>query len=157
MRNTTPNRSIGLKTMSTDFTPWASLAGGTLIGLSAAALLLLSGRIAGITGFIRRALPPYEAARPLEAIAFLLGMIAAPIMYTAVTGAAVVQTVSDNLPLMFSAGFLVGFGSAIANGCTSGHGVCGIARLSPRSLAATTTFMAVAVLTVFLLRHLTGG
>lgn len=143
--------------MSTDFTPWASFAGGALIGLSAAALLLFCGRIAGITGFVRRCLPPFEGSRPLEAIAFVAGLIAAPSVYAAVTGSPIVQTVSSNLPLMAAAGLLVGFGSAVANGCTSGHGVCGMARMSPRSLVATATFMAVAVVTVFVTRHVVGG
>jgi uncharacterized membrane protein YedE/YeeE len=139
--------------MTTTFTPLASFAGGAIIGLSAVLLMLFSSRIAGITGIVRRLLPPYEGARPLEAFAFIVGLILAPAAWTFLSGRAVPQTVSGNLPLLILAGLLVGFGSAWGNGCTSGHGVCGLSRFSPRSIAATATFMAVAIIAVFVVRH----
>jgi uncharacterized protein len=142
---------------ATTFTPLASAAGGALIGLSAVILLLFSSRIAGITGIVRRLLPPYETARPLEAAAFIIGLIGAPALWPLLTGAGVTQTVSDDTLLQAIAGLLVGFGTVWANGCTSGHGVCGLSRFSPRSLVAMLTFMAVASATVFVVRHVAGG
>jgi uncharacterized membrane protein YedE/YeeE len=141
----------------TEFTPWASLAGGALIGASAVLLLLATGRIAGISGIVRRLLPPYGASAPFEAAAFVAGLFAAPFVWTAVTGAAVRQTVTGSLSLAVVAGLLVGAGVFWARGCTSGHGVCGMSRLSTRSIAATAIFMATAVATVYIVRHVTGG
>jgi uncharacterized membrane protein YedE/YeeE len=141
----------------TTFTPLLSTLGGALIGLSAVMLLVFSSRIAGITGIVRRLMPARSGARPWEVAAFLAGLIAAPIIWRAVSDVPIDQTVSLNLPLLAVAGALVGVGSAWGNGCTSGHGVCGLARLSPRSIAATATFMAVAVATVFVTRHVIGG
>ena len=138
----------------TEFTPVASLIGGMLIGLSAVILMAFNGRIAGISGIVSRLLDGRlggPAARP--GLFFVVGLIAAPLLYT-LAAATPPQTVSDNLPLMAVAGLLVGFGSVLGNGCTSGHGVCGLSRLSTRSLAATVTFMAVAALAVFVTRHL---
>jgi len=143
--------------LPTDFTPLASLAGGALIGASAVGLLLVSGRIAGVSGILRRALMPSARSRPLEAAGFILGLVAAPAAWALFAGTPPTQTVSANLPLLVAAGFLVGVGAVVGNGCTSGHGVCGLSRLSPRSLVATGTFMATAVLTVFLARHVAGG
>lgn len=143
--------------MTTEFTPLASLAGGALIGVSAVGLYLVSGRIAGISGIVRRALLPTQNSQPLHALAFILGLMAAPLVWQAATGAAVAQTVSDNLPLMAAAGLLVGLGASIGNGCTSGHGVCGLSRFSLRSLVATLTFMATAIATVLVTRHLMGA
>lgn len=143
--------------MTTEFTPWTSLAGGALIGASAVGLMLVSGRIAGIAGIVRRVLMPDPHSRPLEALAFIAGLIAAPIAWVAVTGTEVHQTVSTDLPLLVVAGLLVGFGSIVGSGCTSGHGVCGLARMSPRSIMATATFMIAAMVTVFILRHVVGG
>lgn len=151
-----PQGSEGFMTATT-FTPLASAAGGVLIGVSAVILFVCFSRIAGITGTIRRLLPPYGAGRPLEALAFLAGLIAAPIFWSLITGTQVTQTVSGNLPLLAAAGLLVGFGSAWGNGCTSGHGVCGLSRFSPRSLAATLTFMSVAVAAVYVVRHVLGS
>jgi uncharacterized membrane protein YedE/YeeE len=142
---------------ATDFTPIASAAGGALIGVSAVMLMLLSGRIAGISGIVGRLLPPYRGGGIAEALVFVAGLIAAPVLYTLITGAPVVQTVSGNIGLMIAAGLLVGFGAGLGGGCTSGHGVCGLARLSPRSLAATLTFMATGLVTVFVLRHVLGA
>ena len=143
--------------MMTDFTPLAALAGGALIGFSAVGRLLFSGRIAGITGLLRRVLPGQDNARPFEAGAFIAGMLAAPLAIGLVTGSAVAQSVNGNVGLMAAAGLLSGFGSAVANGCTSGHGVCGLSRLSRRSIVATGVFMAVAMATVFVMRHGPGG
>lgn len=141
----------------TEFTPLASLAGGALIGASAVILLLFTGRIAGISGIVRRLLPPYGPSAPLEAAAFLAGLLLAPLAWTAVTGANVQQTVTDSLSLAVVAGLLVGAGVFAARGCTSGHGVCGLSRFSIRSIAATATFMATAVATVYVVRHVAGG
>lgn len=143
--------------LTTPFTPYASFAGGVLIGLSAVLLLAVSGRIAGISGIVRRVLFPAPEARPLDAAAFLVGLVVAPLLWQLGTNAAVVQTVSDDAKRMGLAGLLVGLGAALANGCTSGHGVCGLARLSTRSIVATVTFMAVAATTVYVSRHVLGG
>jgi uncharacterized membrane protein YedE/YeeE len=142
----------------TQFTPLASTIGGVLIGLAAVLLMLFQGRIAGISGILGRLLPPYaEDADVRGALAFVAGLIATPLLYVAATGMQVMQTVSDHLPLMAMAGVLVGFGTAYGSGCTSGHGVCGMARLSPRSIVATAIFMAAGFATVFVARHLLGG
>ena len=141
----------------TEFTPLASSLGGALIGVAAVMLMALNGRIAGISGIVGRLLPPYAGADPVGAACIVLGLIASPLLYQAATGAPVVQTVSDQGGLMAVAGLLVGFGTATGGGCTSGHGVCGIARLSPRSVVATVTFMATGFATVGLMRHVIGG
>jgi uncharacterized protein len=143
--------------MVTQFTPFASTIGGALIGVAAVMLMAFSGRIAGISGILGRLFPPYVDADPGGAVVFVLGLVAAPLVYAAVTGAPFAQTVSANTSLMAIAGLLVGFGTAYGNGCTSGHGVCGLARLSLRSLVATAIFMATAFATVFVMRHLVGG
>lgn len=141
----------------TEFTPFASFFGGMLIGVAALILMALNGRIAGISGITSSALPPWTGgAETGWRIAFLAGLIAAPLLYL-VTRGPFEQSVSDNLPLMIAAGLLVGFGSVFGSGCTSGHGVCGLSRVAPRSIAATGTFMAVAAATVFVTRHLIGG
>lgn len=144
--------------METDFTPITSLLGGALIGLSAIVLLAAHGRIAGISGILSRILPPHvdKAGLP-QGIIFLVGLLLAAPLWTLATGATPTQVVSDNGPLLVIAGILVGFGSVLGNGCTSGHGVCGISRGSARSIAATMTFMATAFVTVFVLRHVVGG
>jgi hypothetical protein len=141
----------------TDFTPVASLIGGALIGLSAVLMMLAEGRIAGISGIASRLFPPYADKAFAGRLAFVAGLVAAPLLYAAVTGAAVVQTVSANLVLMVVAGLLVGFGSVWGSGCTSGHGVCGLSRLSRRSFVATGVFMAAGFATVFVVRHVIGG
>jgi uncharacterized membrane protein YedE/YeeE len=141
----------------TEFTPFASSLGGALIGIAAVMLMALNGRIAGISGIVGRLLPPYAGADPIGAVCIVLGLIASPLLYQAATGAPVAQTVSDQGGLMAVAGLLVGFGTATGGGCTSGHGVCGIARLSPRSVVATVTFMATGFATVCLMRHVIGG
>lgn len=136
----------------TDFTPWASLGGGVLIGLSAVLVLLLFGRIAGISGITAGALPGRRADWPWR-LAFVVGLVAAPVLVTVLTGERVAQTVPSNLAGMALAGLLVGAGTVLGSGCTSGHGVCGLARLSGRSLVAVLVFMATAIVTVAALRH----
>ena len=141
----------------TAFTPWASLLGGGLIGLSAVLTMWGFGRIAGISGITTNALNTVMGKDDTGGfgwrIAFLMGLVAAPLVYMLLTGVAVEQTVPTSLVGMAVAGLLVGVGVSLGSGCTSGHGVCGLARLSPRSAAAVFTFMATAGLTVWLLRH----
>ncbi|MBK0399883.1 YeeE/YedE family protein [Limibaculum sp. M0105] len=129
------------------------LLGGLMIGTAAAILLLGTGRIAGISGIVGEAL----AGRRLDdGLPFLAGLIGAPAVAAIMTGAPVVAP-SAPTGVLVVAGFLVGIGTRIGNGCTSGHGVCGLSRLSPRSIAATAAFMSAAVVTVFVTRHLLGG
>ena len=144
--------------METEFTPFASLLGGGIIGLSAVVLLATQGRIAGISGIVSRILPPsVDKAGLPQGIIFLIGLLLAAPLWFAITGVAPVQVVSSNGLLLVIAGLLVGFGSVMGDGCTSGHGVCGISRGSARSIAATMTFMATAFVTVIVLRHVVGG
>ena len=138
------------------FTPVSALIGGAMIGTSAALLLLLNGRIAGISGILGGLLAPPSPETGWRA-AFVAGLILAPFAYAGLGGSLPPVTVGASFPLLILAGLLVGFGARLGGGCTSGHGVCGIGRGSPRSLAATGTFMAVAVLTVLVVRHLVGA
>ena len=134
------------------FTPWASLAGGMLIGLAAALLILFNGRIAGISGIVGGLLRPRSGDLGWR-IAFLAGLIGTPLLYPLWQALPPVQ-IDAGTPALIVAGLLVGVGVRYGAGCTSGHGVCGLSRLSPRSLAATMAFMAAGFLTVYLLRHL---
>ena len=134
-----------------NFTPWASLAGGMLIGLAAAALLLLLGRIAGISGIVGGLLQPSKGDTGWR-LAFVLGLLAAPTIYTLFQPLPAIEVTTD-LPVLLAAGLLVGVGTRYGSGCTSGHGVCGLSRLSPRSLAATLAFMAAGFATVYMVRH----
>lgn len=143
--------------MATEFTPLASLAGGALIGASAVLLMGLLGRVAGISGLLRSALFPSSASSGAISAAFIAGLVLAPMAWSAAGGAPIVQDASSSVSLNILAGLLVGFGSVAGSGCTSGHGVCGLSRLSLRSLAATATFMAAGALVVFLIRHVLGG
>lgn len=143
--------------VETEFTPLASSVGGALIGVSAVLLLYSNGRIAGISGIVKRLIAPAADGKPEQALAFIIGLISAPFVWTVVTGHAVAQSVSTNIPLAAIAGLLVGFGAVLGGGCTSGHGVCGLSRFSKRSLVATIMFMTVAALTVFVIRHIIGG
>ena len=144
--------------MATEFTLFTSLLGGGIIGLSAVVLLATQGRIAGISGIVSRIVPPsVDKAGLPQGIIFLIGLLLAAPLWVVLTGAAPVQMVSSNGLLLVIAGLLVGFGAVMGNGCTSGHGVCGISRGSARSIAATMTFMATASVTVFVLRHVVGG
>ncbi len=135
------------------FTPWASLAGGILLGLASALFILLNGRILGISGIVGGLLRP-KAGDTGWRIAFVLGMLVAPALYWLLTGAAVPATIDASWGTVVLAGLLVGVGTRYGAGCTSGHGVCGLSRLSPRSLVATLTFMAAGFVTVFVLRHM---
>ena len=145
----------------TEFTPFASAFGGMLIGLSAVLLMALNGRIAGISGISSSVLPPWveemDKSELSWRIAFVAGLLIAPVLVPLVSGEPVQQTVSNNLVLMAIAGLITGFGSVYGGGCTSGHGVCGMSRLSMRSFIATGTFMATAFITVFISRHLLSG
>jgi uncharacterized membrane protein YedE/YeeE len=134
------------------FTPSSAAAGGALIGVGAAMLVLLNGRVAGVSGILGGLLQPDRTEAPWRA-AFILGLIVAPLLVAAV--ATLPPVVIDARPMvLIAAGFLVGIGTRYGAGCTSGHGVCGVARLSPRSLVATLCFMAAGFATVFVVRHL---
>jgi uncharacterized protein len=140
----------------TEFTPYASLLGGALIGASAVLLMLFHGRIAGMTGILSGLVPPIARDWQWRA-AFLTGAVLAPAIYVSGFGGQVPFAVPvSNLALVVG-GFLVGIGVTFGNGCPSGHGVCGIARFSKRSLMATIIFMAAALVTVFVTRHMVGA
>lgn len=137
--------------------PFVAMAGGLMIGTAAALLLVLSGRIAGVSGMAAAATGIADKGAPWpQAAAFILGL---PLGAWSV--AVFLRTpqisVTSSVPLLIAAGLLVGFGTRLGNGCTSGHGVCGMARLSPRSIAATFTFMAAGFATVFVIRHVIAG
>ncbi len=137
--------------------PLVATAGGLLIGTAAALFLLLTGRIAGVSGMAAVAARIGSGGTPWgQAAAFIVGLPIGAALIIALVRAPEFA-VTSSIPLLIAAGLLVGFGTRLGNGCTSGHGVCGIARLSPRSLAATGTFMASAIATVFLVRHVTGA
>lgn len=135
-----------------DFTPWTSLAGGMLIGLAAAMFLFLNGRIAGISGIVGGLLQP-AAGDTVWRIAFLLGLVLAPLFYALGAPLPDVQ-VDAGTATLITAGLLVGIGTRYGSGCTSGHGVCGLSRGSPRSLVATFAFMFAGFVTVYVVRHL---
>ena len=134
------------------FTPGSALAGGVLIGIAAAMFALLNGRIAGISGIMGGLLKPATGDIAWRA-AFLLGLIAAPLCYTLFAVPPALQ-IDATYGALVMAGLLVGLGTRYGSGCTSGHGVCGLSRLSPRSLVATVAFMGAGFATVFVLRHL---
>ena len=135
-----------------NFTPWASLAGGILIGLAAAMFILLNGRIAGISGIVGGLLRPARGD-VFWRVAFIAGLVLAPLVYQAAFTLPAVE-VNASVAVLIAAGLLVGVGTRYGSGCTSGHGVCGLGRRSPRSLVATLAFMASGFLTVFIVRHL---
>ena len=136
------------------FTPWASLSGGILIGLATALLLLANGRVAGVSGILGGLLRPARGDVAWR-VAFVLGLFVAPIVWLAMRAMPPAQI--DHSPALLAVGgLLVGVGTRFGSGCTSGHGVCGIARLSPRSLLATACFMAAGFVTVFVVRHVLG-
>ena len=137
------------------FTPGAALAGGALIGLAAALFVVLNGRIAGISGIVAGLLRPAAGDVAWRA-AFVGGLVVAPVLYGLCFGLPAVR-IDAGYPLLIAAGLLVGIGTRYGAGCTSGHGVCGLARLSPRSLAATGIFMATGAATVLVRRHVMGG
>ena len=134
------------------FTPWAALIGGALIGLAAVFLALFNGRIAGISGIVGALLPPYKSGGRAWQIAFVVGMLAAPVLYGFFAPVPAAPSPAS-WPVLVIAGLLVGFGTRLGAGCTSGHGVCGLSRLSVRSLVATLCFMATGFATVFVTRH----
>lgn len=137
--------------------PLAAIAGGLLIGAAAALLLLLSGRIAGVSGMVASVVRIADAGPPFRlAAAFVIGLPLGALLVSLFVRQPNIQ-VTSSVPLLIAAGLLVGFGTRLGNGCTSGHGVCGIGRLSVRSIAATATFMAAAATTVFVTRHVMGG
>lgn len=138
----------------TGFTPVASLLGGGLIGFAAVAMMWSMGRIAGVSGIAARLLPPYANRGTPGRMAFVLGLVAAPLVLGFATGQTPLPQIETSLPAILLAGLLVGFGAVWGHGCTSGHGVCGLARLSPVSLVATLLFLSAAVATVFVIRHL---
>lgn len=137
------------------FTPWSALAGGALIGLAAAIFALANGRVAGISGLLGSLLQRNTEGRG-EKAAFVVGLLLAPLLWGLFRALPAVHFEVGSLGLIV-AGLLVGIGTRYGSGCTSGHGVCGISRLSPRSLVATLCFMASGFATVFVLRHLLGG
>jgi uncharacterized protein len=139
----------------THITPWPALAGGVLIGLAAALFALLNGRIAGISGIVGGLMGPRRGDIAWR-VAFIAGLLAAPLLYAAFAELPTPR-IDASMPVLAVAGLLVGLGTRYAAGCTSGHGVCGLSRLSPRSLAATLAFMGAGFATVFVVRHLLGA
>lgn len=133
------------------FTPWASLAGGIVLGLASAIFILMNGRILGISGIVGGLLRPYKGDVAWRLL-FVLGMLAAPLLYMAVVGP-VSARIDAGWGTLVVAGLLVGVGTRYGAGCTSGHGVCGLSRLSPRSGVATLAFMGAGFVTVYLVRH----
>ncbi|MES0883411.1 YeeE/YedE family protein [Roseibium sp. SCP14] len=141
----------------TDFTPLLSFAGGAMIGLAVVALMAVHGRIAGINGIVSGFLTTRLSQDWAWRGAFLAGLIASPLIMLGVSGQLPAITIPSSPVLLAIGGFLTGVGTTLGSGCTSGHGVCGMSRLSTRSITATLTFMATAVVTVFLTRHVFGG
>ena len=137
------------------FTPWASLSGGIVLGVASAMFILINGRILGISGILGGLLPA-KAGDSLWRVAFLLGLFAAPLVFTALApaGFASAPRIDATEWTVLAAGLLVGIGTRYASGCTSGHGVCGLSRMSPRSLVATLSFMGAGFVTVYLIRHI---
>lgn len=133
------------------FTPWSSLAGGMLLGVAATLFILLNGRILGISGIVGGLLRP-QSGDIVWRVVFIAGMLLAPILWVLFMPP-VLPRIDAGWGTVIVAGLLVGIGTRYGAGCTSGHGVCGISRLSPRSLAATATFMAAGFATVYLVRH----
>lgn len=141
----------------TEFTPIASLAGGVLIGLAAVLLMAFHGRIAGMTGILSGLLPPVIAPDWGWRAAFVIGMVAAPTAFWLIAGNPAEIQVDATVAMLVASGAIVGIGVTYGSGCTSGHGVCGMARLSLRSIVATLVFMASTAATVFIVRHVIGG
>lgn len=137
-----------------NFTPWTALAGGVMIGLAAAAFVLFNGRIAGISGILGGLFRPARGDIAWR-VAFLLGLVVAPLVY-ALAAPLPEMRIDASMTTLVAAGLLVGIGTRYGAGCTSGHGVCGLSRRSPRSLVATASFMLAGFVTVFLVRHVFG-
>ncbi|MGZ3258914.1 MAG: YeeE/YedE family protein [Croceibacterium sp.] len=143
--------------MLTSTSVLSAVLGGLLIGSAAGLLLILSGRIAGVSGMAAASLRIADKGPPWgQAVAFTLGMPIGAGLIVVLLGRPE-MTITSSLPMLVAGGLLVGFGTRLGNGCTSGHGVCGLARLSPRSLAATLAFMGAGIATVFVTRHLLGA
>jgi len=140
--------------MPTEFTPISALIGGAMIGLAAVLLLALIGRIAGISGILNGAIEQHDGRA--WRWSFLLGLMAGAALWFALGNAVPPPRTGFPLPWLLTAGLLVGFGTRLGSGCTSGHGICGLARLSKRSLAAVVAFMGAGIVTVFVLRHAFG-
>jgi uncharacterized membrane protein YedE/YeeE len=138
-----------------NFTPWTSLSGGLLLGLASAAFILFNGRILGISGIIGGLFRPKSGDVGWR-LSFVLGMLVAPLLYFMVAGPNAVR-IDAGWATLVVAGLLVGVGTRFGSGCTSGHGVCGLSRLSPRSLMATLAFMGTGFVTVYLVRHALAG
>ncbi len=146
-----------METHATEFTPFLSLFGGALIGLSAVWLMASIGRIAGLSGIITGVLPQFFDRQTIWKAAFLLGAVLAPVLVSAVFGYRPAFSVPSDAWLLVGGGVLVGIGVSFGGGCSSGHGVCGLSRLSARSIVATLIFMASTGATVFVLRHILGA
>ena len=140
-----------------DFTPLSALAGGVLIGLSAVLLLAVNGRVAGISGIVHGIVAPGKPNDLDWRLLFLVGLIAGAFLYRLLNGMDTSIALEASMLIVGGGGILTGIGTAVGSGCTSGHGICGLARRSSRSLAATITFMLVGGITVFILRHVIGG
>ena len=143
--------------IETAFTPVSALIGGALIGLSTVMLMALRGNVLGATGILAGFMNPQSSSDWAWRAAILAGMVTGPVAYMLATGAMPAIEVPVSKPMMVVGGILVGIGVTYGSGCTSGHGVCGLARFSRRSIVATVTFMAVTALTVFVVRHVVGG
>lgn len=145
--------------MMENFTPVSALIGGGLIGLASGLYLLLNGRIAGISGILGGLLSPGKerSSALFERLAFIIGLVVGPLILMNATEIKAQSVVTSSLPVIIIAGLLVGFGTTIGSGCTSGHGICGLSRLSLRSLIATLSFMAAGFVTVYVTRHMIGG
>lgn len=143
--------------METVFTPWMSLGGGALIGLAAVLLMATLGRVFGATGVLAGLMLPADRADWIWRAALLAGMVSGPVAVLALTGQMPEVQVPVSTTMLIIGGLIVGVGVTFGAGCTSGHGVCGMARLSPRSIVATLTFMATTGITVFIIRHVIGG
>ncbi len=139
-----------------NFTPVSAVIGGVLIGLSATLFLWLNGRISGISG-IAAGIITKDSGDIGWRVLYLIGLVIGVGIYRAAGGPLEDIQITSSLPILIAGGLIVGVGARLGSGCTSGHGVCGIARLSPRSLSATVTFLAVAVITLIIIRALTGG
>ena len=141
--------------METEFTPLLSLGGGVIIGLASVLLMAFNGRIAGMTGILNGIIPPFPRDWAWR-VAFLIGAIAAPALFV-MAGGNIPFAVPISTTALIVGGLIVGVGATLGSGCTSGHGVCGMARLSPRSITATAVFMATTFITVFVVRHVVGA
>ena len=146
--------------METAFTPWSALLGGLLIGAASVGLMAIHGRIAGISGLLGKLLPPFDETGPLSdktALGFVVGLLIALPLYVLATGADISVWMPSSVLQIIIAGLITGIGVVVGNGCTSGHGVCGISRLSTRSIIGTCIFLASGVVTVTIMRHVIGG